>query len=294
MTPTDNSEGIRGSELLLNPNGSIYHLYLRPEQVADRVIIVGDPGRVAAISANFDTVEHVVENREFVTHTGTFNGKRVTALSTGIGTDNIDIVLNELDALVNVNFETRMPNDTKRSLSIIRIGTTGALQGNIPVNSFIVSAYGLGMDGLLHHYKNDICETAIENAFLQQVQLSDHLPRPYVVKGSQRLIDSIGADMYLGMTATAAGFYAPQGRMLRLPLANPHMVDQMTEFKFEGLKVTNFEMETSAFYGLGQLLGHDCCTVCVAIANRVNQTYNEHYKEYVAQLISLVLKRLTS
>lgn len=291
-----NLQPIKESELIINPDGSVYHLKLRPEHVAPLVIVVGDQHRVARISAHFQNIEAKIENREFVTHTGTFNNKRITALSTGIGTDNIDIVINELDAAVNIDLEKRIPKQEHTSLQIVRLGTSGALQADIEVDSFVASEYGLGFDGLLNFYRDCplVCDAEITDAFMAHTSWNKHLPYPYMVKASEELMKKIGFDMRQGITATAPGFYAPQGRQLRLHLAYPDLNEKIEDFDFKGKKITNFEMETSALYGLGALLGHQTLTVCDIIANRVNKTYSKDYKKSVDQLIEVVLHRLTS
>ncbi len=283
------------SELIVNPDGSIYHLKLRPEQVADTVILVGDQGRVGAVSCYFDSIEHKVQNREFVTHTGTYNGKRLSVVSTGIGTDNIDIVLNELDALVNIDLSSRQLNPEHRSLNLIRLGTTGALQKYIAVDSFVASAYGLGFDGLLHFYRHEgITENAMADAFVKHTSWGDQLPYPYIVKASDALMKKFAGGLRTGITATANGFYGPQGRSLRIPLASPELNETIESFRFQGLSITNFEMETSALYGLGRLLGHHALTICTVIANRPGKTYSQDYKNAVDQMIRMVLDRVAS
>lgn len=288
------SHPIAESELILNPDGSVYHLHLRPEQLAGNIIVVGDQGRVENVSAHFDKVEHRASNREFVTHTGTFKGQRFTVLSTGIGTDNIDIVLNELDALVNIDLGSRTIKERKTSLRIVRIGTSGALQGDIPVDSFVASSHGMGLDGLLNYYAGlDLCDEApIANAFMQHAGWMKGMPYPYVVKGSETLLQAIAHDQIQGITATAPGFYGPQGRQLRLAPALPDLNEKLGSFSHDGHRVTNFEMETSALYGLGKLLGHDCATICAIIANRVARKYSQNYKATVDDLIRLVLERM--
>ncbi len=283
------------SELVVNPDGSIYHLKLHPAQLADTVLLVGDQGRVETISGLFDEVEHRVQNREFVTHTGRFRGKRISVLSTGIGTDNIDIVLNELDALVNIDLKERSLKNRHTSLDIIRLGTSGALQADIAVDSFVVTAYGLGFDGLIHYYKHadhllreDMCE-----AFIKHTNWDKKLPRPYFVAGSAPLIDTIGKDLTQGITATATGFYGPQGRELRLPLAFLGLNEALESFAFEDQRVTNFEMETSALYALGRSLGHQTLTVCAIIANRAIKAYSKDHQSSVKKMIGLVLDRIT-
>jgi len=284
------------SELILNPDGSVYHIHLRPENIAPTVIVVGDQHRVENISKYFDRVDFKVQSREFVTHTGTLNNRRITVLSTGIGTDNIDIVLNELDAAVNIDLDNRTPKETHTSLDIIRLGTSGALQPHIEVDTFIASAYGLGLDGLLHFYQHgeNINEEPIVQAFIEQTQWNEKLPYPYIVKASDKLINKIAPDLQKGITATASGFYGPQGRELRIPLAYPELNKKIEDFQFEGNKITNFEMETSALYALGKILGHNTLTVCDIIANRVNRTYSKDYKKSVNKLIEYVLEKVTS
>jgi uridine phosphorylase len=288
------SHPIAESELILNPDGSVYHLHIRPEMLAQNVIVVGDQGRVETVSAHFDKIEYQVSNREFVTHTGSFKGKRFTVLSTGIGTDNIDIVLNELDALVNIDLASRTIREKKTSLRIVRIGTSGALQGDIPVDSFVASSHGMGLDGLLNYYAGlDLCDEAgIADAFMKHASWTKGMPYPYVVKGSASLLQAIAHDQVQGITATAPGFYGPQGRQLRLAPALPDLNEKLGSFTFENHRVTNFEMETSALYGLGKLLGHDCATICAIIANRVARTYSKDYRKTVNDLIRLVLERM--
>lgn len=286
---------IAETELILNPNGSVYHLKLLPENIAENIIIVGDQGRVEIVSSFFDTIDFKIQNREFVTHTGTYKGKRIMVLSSGIGTDNIDILVNELDAAVNIDLKTRTIKKEHTSLNIVRIGTSGALQQDIPVDSFVVSTHGLGFDGLLNYYLDlpKVNDNEISEAFIKQTNWNKNLPYPYAVKGSETLINKIGHDLIQGITATAPGFYGPQGRKLRL---TPWVVDfnqQLTDFKHDQNRITNFEMETSALYGLGALLGHQTCTVCTIVANRVAKQYSKNYHVAVEQLIQLVLERLT-
>lgn len=285
----------RESELIVNSDGSIYHLKLQPGQVADTIILVGDQGRVETVSRHFDSIEHKVQNREFVTHTGTYKGKSVTVLSTGIGTDNIDIVMNELDALVNIDIQTRQLNPEHRSLNLIRLGTTGALQGDIAVDSFVASAYGLGFDGLLHFYRHEgITEDSMSDAFVKHTSWSDMLPYPYIVKASDVLMERMADGLRSGITATANGFFGPQGRSLRIPLGFPDLNETIETFRYQGKSITNFEMETSALYGLSRLLGHQALTICTVIANRVSRTYSQDYKTAVDQMIRMVLNRLVS
>ncbi len=283
------------TELILNPNGSVYHLNLLPENIAENIIIVGDQGRVETVSNFFDTVDFKIQNREFVTHTGTLNGKRIMVLSSGIGTDNIDILLNELDAAVNIDLKSRTIKKEHTSLNIVRIGTSGALQQDIPVDHFVVSSHGLGFDGLLNYYLDlpKVNDNALSEAFIQQTNWDKNLPYPYAIKGSEALIQKIGFDLIKGVTATAPGFYGPQGRKLRLTPWVEDFNQQLTDFRFNENRITNFEMETSALYGLGALLGHQTCTVCAIIANRVAKQYSKNYHIAVEKLIQLVLERLT-
>ncbi len=292
---TKSKHQLSESELILNPDKSIYHLNLRPEHIGDRIILVGDQGRVEKVSRHFERVEAQRSNREFLTHTGIYNGERVSVIATGIGTDNIDIVLNELDALINVDLEERVPKARLKTLDIVRIGTCGALQEDIPVDSFIASRYGLGVDGLLHFYGNepDEEELVVQQAFNEQVDWPGALADPYFVKASSELFGKIGESMYSGITVTANGFYGPQGRELRLPLQHPGLNDQLREFKMNDLRITNFEMETSALYGLGSLLGHRACTVCAVIANRFREEYSQAHDEIIDRLIQVVLDRFT-
>ena len=282
------------SELVINEDGSIFHLHLKPHQLADTILIVGDQGRVKQISNHFDEIEHIVENREFVTHTGTYKGKRISALSTGIGADNIDIVMNELDALVNINLETRKINKLPKSLTIIRIGTSGALQPDIPVDSFVVSEFGLGFDGLAGFYKNlsNEIELDLEKAFFSQVNWSINTVKPYISEGNKELIELLKSEANSGITITGNGFYGPQGRVLRLKTKQENLNEQLTNFEFNGLKMMNFEMETSALYALGGMMGHKTATICAVIANRFQKKYSENYKATVDKMIEYVLGKL--
>ncbi|MCK9617855.1 MAG: nucleoside phosphorylase [Lentimicrobiaceae bacterium] len=288
-------EKIKESELIINTDGSIYHLSIHPENIADTIIVVGDPGRVEKISSHFQKIEFKKQNRELLTHTGCYNGKRLSVLSTGMGTDNLDIVINELDALVNIDLKKRIPKATHTSLNIIRLGTSGALQADIPVDSFIVSSYGLGLDGLLnfYNYNENINDKAIADAFAAQTGWNENLPYPYVVKASTFLERKIGKGLISGITATASGFYGPQGRVLRIPLAYPEMNRNIENFSYKGQRIVNFEMETSALYGLSAILGHQALTVCAVVANRVSMQFSTHHDKAVDELITLVLERLT-
>jgi len=288
---------IKPSELIINPDGSIFHLHLKPEQLADYVILVGDPGRVELIGQLLSDVEFQVQNREFVSTTGKYNGKRVTIVSTGIGTDNIDIVVNELDALANINLTTREINPTLRKLNFVRIGTSGGLQDDLPVNSFVISQKAIGFDGLLNFYawRNEVSDLPFEEAFRKHTGWGTQLTSPYVVDCSEILLNKIHRDdTVIGVTISAPGFYGPQGRVLRLPLADPDLNAKIESFLYQGHRITNFEMECSAIYGLSKLMGHEALTVCLIIANRVNKNANVSYHDAMETLIRLVLHRLTS
>ncbi len=283
------------TELILTKENRVYHLNLLADNIADDVIVVGDQHRVAQISAHFSKIEFKTEHREFVTHTGTYNGKRITVLSTGIGTDNIDIVMNELDAAVNINPITRTLNAIQRKLNIIRLGTSGALQEYIPVNGLVVSSHGIGLDGLLNFYEGweKISENTISEAFIKQTNWLPNLPYPYCVSASEKLINRFKENNFVGITATAPGFYGPQGRQIKLKSALPNLNDCLTNFNYNGLHITNFEMETRALYGLGKLLNHNCLTVCVIIANLVKKEFTNDYKKSVEILIENCLDKLT-
>lgn len=286
---------IKESELILNPDGSIYHLNLRPEQVADTIILVGDPNRVPRVSAYFDTIEFSTQKREFCTHTGTYKGKRLTALSTGIGPDNIDIVINELDALFNIDLHTRKPKEQLTSLNIVRFGTSGSLQADIPVDSFVLSSHGLGMDNMLHAYKNapNVREIAMEEAFMAHTQWNTDKGRPYIVGCGETLKQRLLTDkVFEGITGTAPGFYGPQGRMLRLPVQDPTLNDKLHSFNYKGYRMTNLEMETSAIYGLSKLLGHQAVSLNAIIANRAAGTFTKDTKKVVEELIVYGLEQL--
>jgi uridine phosphorylase len=290
----NHSSPIAPSELILTNEKKIYHLNLCPSDIADDVIVVGDQDRVKQVSKHFDSIEIKVAKREFITHTGHYKGRRITVLSTGIGTDNIDIAINELDACVNIDFNTRKTIAQKKKLNIIRIGTSGSLQEDIPVDSFVVSTYGLGFDGLLGFYKTKFEEDEIElkNAFIDQVEWPKDANTPYFTRGNNDLINKIGKGMYQGLTATANGFYGPQGRTLRLSTEISNLNEQLNQFNHNNNRITNFEMETSALYGLCGLLGHNACTTCAIIANRFKKEYSKDYKKTVDLLIETVLNRL--
>ncbi len=286
---------IPDSELILNPDGSVYHLHLKPEHIADNVIVVGDPGRVALISSYFDTIDYQISNREFVTHTGTYKNTRFTVIATGIGTDNIDIVINELDAAVNIDLETKIIKDVKRSLNIVRIGTSGALQEDIAIDSFLLSEKAMGFDGLMHFYTQslNVNEKEIADAFCKHANWNDSLAKPYVVSASKLLSDRLSKGTRSGITATASGFYAPQGRVLRLQPEMPNYPETLSSFSYNELKVTNFEMETSALYGLSKALGHHACTICAIIANRKTKEFSTNPDLPIQRLITHVLNNLT-
>lgn len=286
---------IAESELIINGDGSVFHLHMRPEQLADNVILVGDPGRVDMVAEFLTDIEFRNSSREFVSTTGRYNGKRFTVLSTGIGCDNIDIVMNELDALANIDFTTREPKAEKRSLNVLRIGTCGAIQKDIPLGSFVFSHVSVGCDGLLNWYadRDKIAMPGIEDAFKEHVHWAKHLPDPYFVMASQKLIDKFADCTVKGMTISASGFYGPQGRVLRMPLAMPDMLDDFESFEYEGRRITNFEMEGSAVAGIARHLGHNAGTVCCVIANRHIGSSNPDYKPQVRKLVELCLQKLS-
>lgn len=285
------------SELIINPDGTIFHLHLLPEQLADKVILVGDPGRVALVASHFDTVECEVESREFKTVTGTYGGKHITVLSTGIGCDNIDIVLNELDALANIDFNTRTEKPQHRTLELVRIGTCGGLQPDTPIGTFVLSEKSIGFDGLLNFYagRDRVCDLALEAAFKQHVQWSSAMGNPYVAPADAGLTARIagdGGDTVRGITIACGGFFGPQGRRLRIPLADPLLNEKIMTFAYEDLRITNFEMESSALAGLSLLLGHKATTICMVVANRLAKEANANYKNSIDDLIMLVLDRI--
>lgn len=286
---------IQSSELILNPNGSVYHLNLLPENIAHDIICVGDQNRVEKITQFFESIEFSQQKREFKTQTGMYKGKRITVLSTGIGPDNIDIVMNELDALVNIDLKTRQPKTELTSLNIIRIGTSGSLQPDIPCDSFVMSKMGLGLDNMLRSYLIDtISNPAIENAFLSHTNWDLRKGRPYVISGSEKLEKRLESyKIHKGITATAGGFYGPQGRVLRLDIQDKTLNSKMDNFNFEGNRITNFEMETSAIYGLGKLLGHECLSLNAIIANRALGTFSEDPYKAVDELIAYTLDKLS-
>ena len=287
---------IKASELILNPDGSVYHLNARPENIAQDIIFVGDQDRVEKITQYFDTVTFRTQKREFKTQTGTYKGKELTVISTGIGPDNIDIVMNELDALHNIDFETRKPKKELTKLHIIRIGTSGSLQKNIPVDSIVISTAGLGMDNMLRSYKmEDVCNIKMEDAFIKHTQWNLDKGRPYVIECSEMLKKHFDSeDIHKGITATSGGFYGPQGRVLRLQLEDDKLNDTLSSFEFKGQKLTNLEMETAAIYGLSSLLGHDALSMNAIVANRANGTFSEDPYKAIDSLIQYTLEKLVS
>lgn len=287
---------IADSELIINSRGGIYHLDLRPEELADTIIVVGDPDRVTKVSKHFDSIECKQQHREFITHTGFIGKKRLSVMSTGIGPDNIDIAINELDALANIDFNSREIKSTFQPLNIIRFGTSGALQSDIPVDSFVASTHGIGLDNLLNYYQYDKSteEKGIADAFVQQTGLNTDITRPYAFAGSAELLQKFNHGFHKGMTVTCPGFYGPQGRILRLNVSSPGLINKLTDFSFNNNRITNFEMETSAIYGLGRLLGHHCMSVNVIVANRVAKQFSKDGNAAVERLIEKALSVLVS
>lgn len=283
------------SELIINGDGSIFHLHVKPEQLADKVILVGDPGRVSLVASHFDSKECDIESREFHTITGTYHGKRISVVSTGIGCDNIDIVLNELDALANIDFKTRTEKEQLRQLTLVRIGTCGGLQEYTPVGTFIASEKSIGFDGLLNFYsgRNDVCDLPFEEAFKQHMHWNPQLCAPYVIDADKDTLERIAGDeMVRGVTIACGGFFGPQGRELRIPLADPKQNEKVESFEYNGYRITNFEMESSALAGLARLMGHKAVTCCMVIANRRAKNVNANYKNSIDELIKLVLERI--
>ena len=283
------------SELIINGDGSIFHLHVKPEQLADKVILVGDPGRVSLVASHLDSKECDIESREFHTITGTYHGKRISVVSTGIGCDNIDIVLNELDALANIDFKTRTEKEQLRQLTLVRIGTCGGLQEYTPVGTFIASEKSIGFDGLLNFYsgRNDVCDLPFEETFKQHMQWNPQLCAPYVIDADKETLERIAGDeMVRGVTIACGGFFGPQGRELRIPLADPKQNEKVESFEYNGHRITNFEMESSALAGLARLMGHKAVTCCMVIANRRAKNVNANYKNSIDELIKLVLERI--
>ena len=285
------------SELIINADGSVFHLHLKPEHLADKVILVGDPGRVPLVASHFESIECEEASREFNTITGVCNGKRITVVSTGIGCGNIDIVMNEIDALANIDFNTRTEKNTPRQLDIVRIGTCGGLQPNTPEGTFICSATSIGFDGLLNFYsgRNAVCDLQLERALINHLGWTGNMciPYPYAIDNDSDMVERIARDdMVRGMTAVCGGFFGPQGRQLRLQLADPRQNEKLESFVYQGRRITNFEMEGSAVAGLARLMGHRATTVCMVIANRVAGRANTNYKASIDDLIKLVLERI--
>jgi uridine phosphorylase len=285
---------IKESELILNPDGSVYHLNLKPEDISDTLLFVGDQDRVEKITKHFDTIEFSTQKREFKTQTGTYKGKRISVISTGIGPDNIDIVLNELDALINIDFKTRTIKEKLNSLNIIRIGTSGSLQSDIPVDSFLIGTHGLDLNGMLHFYElEDICNHEIENAFIKHTHWNSNKARPIVISNSlelERIFES--KQTYKGVTGTAGGFYGPQGRVLRLAIQDSELNNKMNSFLYDGFRISNLEMETATIYGLSKLLGHNALSLNAIIANRANGTFSKNPAKTIESLILYTLDRL--
>ncbi|WP_108821101.1 nucleoside phosphorylase [Dysgonomonas sp. Marseille-P4361] len=285
---------IPDSELIINDDGSVFHLHLKPEQLSDKIIMMGDPARVALTASFFDEIECEVQSREFRTITGKYKGKHITAISHGIGPDNMDIVLTELDALANVDFETREVKREFRQLTMVRVGTSGGLQPHCPIGSYVVAQKSIGFDGVLNYYagRNNVTLQDFEEAFKTYVQWNPQHCSPYVVEASQELVNRIGHDMIKGVTISAIGFYGPQGRYVRLPLANPDLNSKIESFQFNGDVITNYEMESAPLAGLSRLMGHQAMTVCTIIANRIAGDSNSNYKGSVEELIKTVLERI--
>lgn len=290
----DKPKRIPDSELILNTDGSIYHLNLKPENIADTIILVGDQDRVEMISKHFDSIEFKTQKREFKTHTGIYKNKRITVLSTGIGPDNIDIVLNELDALANIDLSTRKLKKNLKSLNLIRIGTSGSLQKDVPIDSFVLSTHGLDLNGMLHFYQiGEIKNPEIEEAFVKFTNWNPEKAKPIVINNSRELQLKFDSDrVYKGLTATAGGFYGPQGRILRIPLEDSTLNNKMDTFNYRGIRITNFEMETSVIYGLSKLLGHNAVSLNAIIANRANGTFSKNPHKVIEELIDYVLSRI--
>lgn len=283
------------SELIINEDGTVFHLHVKPEDIADKVILVGDPGRVELVASHFESREFHAESREFCTVTGLYKGKRITVISTGIGCDNIDIVMNELDALVNIDFKTRQLRPTMRSLDIVRVGTCGGLQPFTPVGTFICAQKSMGFDGLLNFYagRDEACDLEFEKAFKKYMNWNPRLTDPYVIDADPGLLDRIAKeDMVRGVTIACGGFFGPQGRELRIPLADPQQNEKIEQFEYQGHKITNFEMESSALQGLSKLMGHKAMTVCMVIANRLIKEANTGYKNTIDTLVATVLDRI--
>lgn len=287
---------IAESELIINSRGAVYHLNLKPDEVADTIITVGDPDRVAMVSRYFDSLECKFQHREFISHTGFVGKKRITVISTGIGPDNIDIVLNELDALVNIDFKSRQVKQHLTTLNIIRIGTSGSLQADIPVDTVVASTHGLGLDNLLNYYRQEHTdqEHQLLQSFVTHTQLHAAVSNPYITIGSASLLKHFVDGFHHGITVTCPGFYGPQGRILRLGIQNPQLIDRLTEFTFGQHRITNFEMETAAIYGLGKLLGHHCLSLSAIVANRIQKQFTSNSDALIDQLIRKSLEIISS
>jgi uridine phosphorylase len=285
---------IGASELIINQRGAVYHLDLRPEEIADTIITVGDPFRVEKVSKYFDQIDHKSSHREFITHTGRIGNKKISVVSTGIGPDNIDIVMNELDALVNIDLAERIEKHEKKSLNIIRIGTSGSLQKHIGVDSYVASTHGIGLDNLLHFYsfQNNDEESEIGRAFLEQIHLNGHLSKPYVFSASGFQLAKLADNCHAGITVTCPGFYGPQGRVLRMRLSMPNLNEELTSFRFGNHKILNFEMETAAIYGLGKALGHQCISLSAIVANRIAMEFSKDADTTIDGLIRHTLERI--
>jgi uridine phosphorylase len=282
---------LASSELVLNSDGSVYHLHLRPENIGNVIVLVGDPGRVAKVSALFDSIDFRMSNREFITHTGFYKGHRISALSTGIGIGNIDIVLNELDALVNINLETRTLKSKPAQIKLVRLGTSGGLQEELEPGSFILSKMACGFDGLIHYYRDaeSVCDMEMEQSFVKHTLWDNRRPAPYFVKSSEDLFNKLNKNIFSGITLTSPGFYGPQGRVLRLPLTDPELNNKIHSFSSKGLKIMNYEMESSALFALSKLLGHDSVTICAVIANRITRKFINNYEPVIENLIKFTL-----
>lgn len=287
---------IAASELIINNRGAIYHLNLRPEELAPIILTVGDPDRVKEISKHFDHLEIQVNHREFITHTGRIGNKKLSVVSTGIGPDNIDIVLNELDALVNIDFETRTPNSRLQTLQIIRVGTSGSLQQDVPVDSFVAGTHGLGIDNLLNFYRHDSSEEEKQllQSFIAHTQLDTNFSQPYITAAAPSLLKHFVDQFHQGITVTCPGFYGPQGRVLRLGLSNPELINLLPNFRYGNHRICNFEMETSAIYGLGKLLGHQCLSLNAIVANRITHEFTRDGEKLIARLIKRTLEEISN
>ena len=286
-----NNKELASSELVLNDDGSVYHLHLKPEDIGDKIILVGDPGRVQKVSSMFDSIEFRMSNREFITHTGYYKGQRITALSTGIGIGNIDIVVNELDALANIDLKTRTLKDKTTSLKLVRVGTSGGLQQELEVGSFILSRMACGFDGLIHYYRDGIkvCNLEMEQSFVKHTSWDSRRPAPYFVNSSDALFNKLNHKVFSGITLTSPGFYGPQGRVLRLAVTDPELNDKIHSFSANGMKIMNYEMESSALFALSKLLGHESVTICAIIANRISRKFIRDYEPVIEDLLKYTL-----